>query len=151
MDPQIACMDGCKVALVAFVWLFSSVCFHVCPQTAFMIRCIVTQVAFLWLFSSVCFQMCTQIACMRTRLHLFNFSSFCVFKCVLKSFAWEDAYSQRLYLFDFSLESSCSRFCSIATRKSLSPVAVSFKLRKFKCKIEKENESEINWWKYKIQ
>ena len=29
--PQIACQRGCEVALIAFVWLFSTVCFHMCP------------------------------------------------------------------------------------------------------------------------
>ena len=36
-----------KVALVAFVWLFSSVCLQMCPQTVRPIGCIVTLVA-LW-------------------------------------------------------------------------------------------------------
>ena len=58
-------MRGCKITQVAFVCLFSIVCFRMCPQIACMRRCIITQVAFVWLFSSVPFQMCLQIACPR--------------------------------------------------------------------------------------
>ena len=36
-------------------------------------------------------------------LHLFHFSPLCVFRCVLKLLAWEDAKSHRLHLFGFSL------------------------------------------------
>ena len=56
--PQIACQRGCKVALIAFVWLFPTVCFHMSPQIAFPMGCKVTLVAFVWLFSTVCFHMC---------------------------------------------------------------------------------------------
>ena len=56
--------------------------------------CIVTLVAFVCLFSAVCFQMCLQSACMRgckvTLLHLFDFSPLCVFKCVLMKAIWGD-------------------------------------------------------------
>ena len=50
---------------VAFVWLFSTVRFQMCPQSACIRRCKVTLVAFIWLFSTVCFQMCPQVACLR--------------------------------------------------------------------------------------
>ena len=62
-------------------------------------------------------------------MHLFNFSP-CTFTT--------------LSLVFFCIESSCSRFCSIATKwKGLSPVAVSFKLRKFKCKIAKRKKMKV--------
>ena len=63
MCPQAACIRGCKVTLVAFVWLFSTVRFQMRLQTACLRRCIVTLVAFVWLFCTVCFQMYLQIAC----------------------------------------------------------------------------------------
>ena len=62
MCPQIACLKGCKATLVAFVWLFSTVCLQMCPQMACLRGCIITLVAFVWLFSTVCFQMCPQMA-----------------------------------------------------------------------------------------
>ena len=31
MSPQITCMRGCIVTLIAYVWLFSIVCFQMCP------------------------------------------------------------------------------------------------------------------------
>ena len=31
MPPQIPCLRGCIITLVAFVWLFSTVGFHVGP------------------------------------------------------------------------------------------------------------------------
>ena len=77
--PQIACQRGCIVTLVAFVWLFSTVCFQMFPQIVCTRGCIVTLqcdyasscaddlnalVAFVWLFSTVCSQMFPQIACM---------------------------------------------------------------------------------------
>ena len=49
------------VALVAFVWPFSTVRFQMSPQMACPRRSIVTLVAFVWLFSTVRFQMCPQI------------------------------------------------------------------------------------------
>ena len=85
MCPQITCMRRCIVTLVAFVWLFSTVCFQMFPQIACMSGCIFTLVAFVrffstawedvkshwlhlfdfvWLFSTVCFQMFPQLASM---------------------------------------------------------------------------------------
>ena len=58
-------------------------------------------------FSTVYFQMCPQSVwsrgCKVTLVHLFGFSPLCVFKCVLKLPAWEDAKSHWLHLNDFSL------------------------------------------------
>ena len=51
-----------KVTLVAFVWLFSTVRFHVCPQIACPRESKVTLVAFVQLFSSVCFHVSPQMA-----------------------------------------------------------------------------------------
>ena len=55
---------GCVISLVAFVRLFSSVCFQMSDQFACFRGCIVTLNAFVWLFSSVHYQMCPQIVCM---------------------------------------------------------------------------------------
>ena len=55
MCPQSAWIRGCKVTLVAFVWLFSTVRFQMCPQSACIRGCKVTLVAFLWLLSTVFF------------------------------------------------------------------------------------------------
>ena len=42
------------------------------------------------------------------------------------------------------MELSCSRFCSIANSwKGLSPVAVSFRLRKFKCRIAEKKKMKV--------
>ena len=65
MSPQIACLWRCKVTLVAFVWFFSTVCFQMSPQFACPRGCIVTLVAFVWFFSTVGFQMGPQMACTR--------------------------------------------------------------------------------------
>ena len=58
-------MNRTIVALVAFVWPFSTMYFQMCPQSACIRRGIVTLVAFVWLFSTVRFQMSPQSACMR--------------------------------------------------------------------------------------
>ena len=60
MSLQIACLWGCIVTLVTFVWLFSTVSFHMFPQIACMRRCIVALFAFVWLDSTVNFHMCPQ-------------------------------------------------------------------------------------------
>ena len=65
MCPQIACPKGCIVTLVAFVWFVSIVRFQMCPQMACLRRGKVTLVAFVWLFSTVYFQMCPQMARIR--------------------------------------------------------------------------------------
>ena len=65
MSFQSACIRGCKITLVAFVWLFSTVRFQMSPQIACLRRGIVTLLAFLWLFSTVRFQMGPQIASLR--------------------------------------------------------------------------------------
>ena len=49
----MACLRICKVTLVAFVWLFSTVRFQMCPQISCMRRGIVALVAFVWFFSAV--------------------------------------------------------------------------------------------------
>ena len=65
MFLQIGCLRGCIITLVAFVWLFSTVRLQMCSQMACLRRCKVTLVAFVWLFSTVRFQMCPQIVCKR--------------------------------------------------------------------------------------
>ena len=53
MSFQIAHRKKCRVTLLAFVWLFSTVCFQMSPQIAGLRGCIITLVAFVWLFSTV--------------------------------------------------------------------------------------------------
>ena len=47
------------------VYFFPIVSCQMCPQRTWLRGCKVTLVAFVWLFSSVYFQMCHQIACLR--------------------------------------------------------------------------------------
>ena len=63
--PQTSCVRWCIVTQPAFVGLFPSVCFHVCPQITCQRWCIFTLVAFVWLFSTVGFHMSPQFACFR--------------------------------------------------------------------------------------
>ena len=65
MPHQLACLRGCVVTLVAFVFLFSTVRFQMHPQIACPGRCKVTLVAFFRLFPTVYFQMRPQITCRR--------------------------------------------------------------------------------------
>ena len=65
MYPQIDYSRSGKVALVAFVWIFSTVLFQMFPQIALLRRGLVTVVTFVWLFYTVRFQMLHQIACLR--------------------------------------------------------------------------------------
>ena len=65
MSPQMACMRGCILTLIAFVWLFSTVYFQMSPQIVYTIGCVITLIAFVGLFSTVHFQMSPQIACTR--------------------------------------------------------------------------------------
>ena len=69
MGPQSTCIRGCKVTLIAFVWLFSTVFFQMSHQMAWLRGCIITLVAFVWLFSSVCFQMSLQMARVSGYIH----------------------------------------------------------------------------------
>ena len=63
MNSQMACLRRGIVTLVAFVWLFSTVRFQMCPQMACPRRSKVTLVAFVWLVSIVRFHMSPQMAC----------------------------------------------------------------------------------------
>ena len=56
MFSQIAFIWRCIIALVAFVWLFSTVRLQMSPQIACLRGCIITLVAFVWLFCTVCLQ-----------------------------------------------------------------------------------------------
>ena len=69
------------------VWRFPGVGFQMCPQIACLSGCIITLVAFVWLFTTMHFEMCPQRAydAKSHWLHLFNFSPVCVFKCDLKT------------------------------------------------------------------
>ena len=63
MSPQMACLNGWRVTLVAFVLIFPTVRFQMCPQMACPRRSKVTLVAFVWLVSIVRFHMSPQMAC----------------------------------------------------------------------------------------
>ena len=124
MCPQIACPRRWKITQAAFVWLFSTVRFQVWPQIAFLKGCIITQVAFVCLFSTVHFQMCPQIACLR--------------RCIITqvAFVWYfpvfigNSFTEILLHWIIMLKVLFHRH----KWKGLSPVAVSFKLRKFNMK-----------------
>ena len=53
MCPQMVCINGCIVALAAFVWLFSTVSFQMCPQIACMSRGIIALATFVRFYSSL--------------------------------------------------------------------------------------------------
>ena len=55
MSPQITFDRAGKDALVAFVWLFSTVYFQMSHQSTWIKGCIITLDAFVWLFSTVYF------------------------------------------------------------------------------------------------
>ena len=66
MSVQNACIRGYEVALDAsFVRLFCNGCFQMCSQTVSPRGGIVTLVALVQFFSIICFQMCPQMACAR--------------------------------------------------------------------------------------
>ena len=73
---QRACLRGCKVTLVAFVCDSSSAYFQMNPQMTCKRRFIITLIAFVWLFSNIFVQLGPQIAC--------------ISKCIvtLVAFAW---------------------------------------------------------------
>ena len=50
MSPQIGCIRGCIVTLVAFIWLFSTVYFHMRPQRVLIRAGKLTLVAFVRIF-----------------------------------------------------------------------------------------------------
>ena len=57
------------IILVAFIWLFSTVCFQMCSQMACRLRgSIVTLIAFIWLFATMFSQMNPQITSTRRYL-----------------------------------------------------------------------------------
>ena len=89
MGPQIACLIGCKITLITFLWMLSTMRFRMDPQMYCLRWCVITLVAFVWLFSIVCFQISPQSAYLiRSKITL---SLLCVFKWVLKLLAWYDA------------------------------------------------------------
>ena len=89
MGPQIACLIGCKITLITFLWMLSTMRFRMDPQMYCLRWCVITLVAFVWLFSIVCFQISPQSAySIRSKITL---SLLCVFKWVLKLVAWYDA------------------------------------------------------------
>ena len=103
MYSQIACLRGCIVTLVAFVWLFSTMClnFLCCVFSNCLPERIYNHIGCAcFTFSTMCFQMCRQIACMRgcktTLVALFYFSSTvslqmaCPGGCIITmvAFAW---------------------------------------------------------------
>ena len=65
MSLQMACLIGCKITLVAFVWFLSSVCYQMCPQITYPRGNKITLFAFVWFFSTVRHQMFLQIVCPR--------------------------------------------------------------------------------------
>ena len=98
---QIPCPRGYILTLVAFVWLFPTVCFQMFLQIACLGGCIVTLLAFVRLFSNVYFQMSLQKSWEAEKsywLQYTDFSHVCVFTCIFKCFACDDAWSHWLHL-----------------------------------------------------
>ena len=62
MCPQVPCMWKCIITLIAFVWLFSTMCIQMGLQITRMKGCKAAFLAFVWFFSHVFFQMSLQIA-----------------------------------------------------------------------------------------
>jgi len=117
MYPQIACLWGRKVTLVAFVWLFSTVRFQMYPQLPAW-----DDGNSHWLhllgFSPLCVFKCLHKEFVSEQakshwLHLFDFSPLCVFKCALKASAREDAKSHWLQLCIVN----CARHCELCAAK----------------------------------
>ena len=65
MCPQNACLKRCIVTLVTYDLLFFTVYYEMSPEFACLRRCMGTLVAFDWLFSTVCFQKSPERACLR--------------------------------------------------------------------------------------
>ena len=94
MCYHFPCLRRGKVALVAFVELFCTVCFPMCPQIAWMRWYIVA-----WLHDLIFLKVPASEDAKSHWLHLFNFSPLCVLKCLLKFSAQEDVKSHWLHLF----------------------------------------------------
>ena len=68
MSFQGACLNACKVTLVALVCFFPTVCFQMHPQMVRIRWCIVTLIAFVWL----CLSYEDMIGCAFTRISFFK-------------------------------------------------------------------------------
>ena len=115
MSPRIACLRGCKVPLIAFVWHFSiklssASSVHLDQSKYLYIGCIC------FTFLHCAFQMCS-LACLRwckvTLVACIGLSPLCVIKCCLKPSAQEEAKSHWLHLFDFSPLCVCITDCMV--------------------------------------
>ena len=104
--PQTCCLNRCVITFIGFVWLVSSVNFHVC-FIARRYRCIVAYIEFEWFLSRMSFQMCSQITwrykCIVANI-AFDSCPEWVFRCPLKLLASADAKLHWLHLWDFSPE-----------------------------------------------
>ena len=105
MCPQMACLRGYIVALIAFIWLFSAVRFQMSPQISCVSGCIITSVAFD--FSKLCVFRCilkwpASEDAKSHWLRLLGLCPLCIFICVLNLSAREYVKSHWLHLFDFS-------------------------------------------------
>ena len=85
MSPQHVFTRRCIVALLAFVWVFSTVLFQMYPQLVCPRRCKVTLVTFVWLFSTVRFWCVLKLPPkMQSHTALFWFISAMCFKMSLQ-------------------------------------------------------------------
>ena len=66
---QIACCRGCKVTIIAFAWLFSTVRFQMSLQVACPRGCKFTLTAFLWFFFHYGFSYVTS-HCLPEKMHI---------------------------------------------------------------------------------
>ena len=125
MSPQSTCIGGCKVTLVALVWLFPTMHLQMCTQTRSIGRCKFTVVAFVCLFSALQFQMLPQIAsisgCILTLVafvQLFSTVYFqmcpqnvCIRGCKVTLVAFVCLFST--VHFQMSLQTACPRRCIV--------------------------------------
>ena len=87
------CIRGWMITLAAFVCPFSTVCHHMCPHIVYISGHILALIAF-YVFSPLCAIICllilsTSVDTYSHWLHLFVFSPLWIFKCFLKSPAWD--------------------------------------------------------------
>ena len=113
-ESSNACLWGCKIALTAFVWLFSIVY----PRMS-LGRSIVTLIAFVWLFSTIVlvyFQMPPQISCLWgfkvIWLHLFDLVTLSVVSFRFFTFASFKPKSTKI--FHMTPNNACMGRCIVA-------------------------------------
>ena len=137
MYLQSACLNRCKVALVAFVWLFSAMDFQMSLQVACIRGCIITLVAFVWIFSTVHFQMCPQMA--RIRRCIITQVAFVWLSLVFNGNYFSEILHGIIMLKVLFHRQQVERFCPLLL------LVLNWKNQLWNC-LEKEKESDIVCW-----